>query len=112
MTFDSAQAAPEVAVSKAVTQPIRRLGMASLVLAISAVVLEVLAIAIGGGGAWGLATALAWFVIALFAISIAVGLAAILTGNGKRWGIFAVALGLLANPLVLVWLFSLLRGLS
>lgn len=112
MSFDSVQSAPEVTVSRAVTQSIRRLGMASLVLAISGVGLEVLAIAIGGGGAWGAATALAWFVIALFVISIAIGLAAILTGNGRRWGIVAVTLSLLANPLVLVWLFSLLRGLS
>ena len=51
-------------------------------------------------------------VIALFVISTAVGLAAILTGNGRRWAIFAVTVSLLANPLVLVWLFSLLRRLS
>ena len=94
------------------TQSIRRLGMASLVLAISAVVLEVIAIAIGSGGAWGPATALAWLIVALFAISIALGLAAILSGNGRGRGIGAVIVSLLANPLVLVWLFSLLRGLS
>ena len=98
--------------TRTATQSIRRLGMASLVLAISAAVLEVIAIAIGSGGAWGAATALAWLIVALFAISIALGLAAILTGNGRRWGIGAVIVSLLANPLVLVWLFSLLRGLS
>ena len=112
MSLDSVQAAPEVTVTRTATQSIRRLGMASLVLAISAAVLEVIAIAIGSGGAWGAATALAWLIVALFAISIALGLAAILTGNGRRWGIGAVIVSLLANPLVLVWLFSLLRGLS
>ena len=111
MSLDSVQAAPEVTVTRTATQSLRRLGMASLVLAISAVVLEVLAIAIGSGGAWSAATALAWFVITLFVVSIALGLAAIVTGNGRRWGIGAVTVGLLANPLVLVWLFSLLRGL-
>ena len=112
MSLDSVQAAPEVTVTRTATQSIRRLGMASLVLAISAVVLEVIAIAIGSGGAWGAATALAWLIVALFAISIALGLAAILSGNGRRWGIGAVIVSLLTNPLVLVWLFSLLRGLS
>ena len=110
MSLDFVQAAPEVTVAEVATQSIRRLGMASLVLAISAVVLEVLAIAIGSGGAWGAATALAWFVITLFVVSIALGSAAIVTGNGRRWGIGAVTVGLLANPLVLIWLFSLLRG--
>ena len=112
MSLDSVQAAPEATVTGAAKRSLRRLGMASLVLAISVVLLEVLAIAIGSGGAWGAATALAWFVIALFVVSIALGLAAIVTGNGRRWGIGAVMVSLLANPLVLVWLFSLLRGLS
>ena len=111
MSLDSAQAAPEVIVSGAATQSIRLLGMASLVLAIFALVLEVIAITIGSGGAWDAATALAWFSIALFAVSIAVGLGAIVTGNGRRSGIGAVIIGLFANPLVLIWLFSLLRGL-
>ena len=112
MSLDSVQAAPETNSPIDTPKPVRRLGMASFVLAILVVALEAIAIAIGSGGAWGAATVLAWFVIALLAVSIAVGLVAILTGNGRRWGIFAVALGLLANPLVLVWLFSLLRGLS
>ena len=112
MSLDSVQAAPEVTVTRTATQSIRRLGMASLVLAISAAVLEVIAIAIGSGGAWGPATALAWLIVSLLAISMALGLAAISTGNGRRWGIVAVIVSLLANPLVLVWLFSLLRGLS
>ena len=111
MSLDSAQAAPEVIVTGAATQSIRRLGMASLVLVISALVLEVIAIAIGSGGIWDAATALAWFSIALFAVSIALGLGAIVTGNGRRSGIGAVTMSLIANPLVLVWLFSLLRGL-
>ena len=112
MSLDSVQACPEAIVTGAATQSIRRLGMASLVLAILAVVLEVIAIAIGSGGAWGAATVLAWFIVSLFAVSIALGVAAILTGNGRRRGIGAVMVSLLANPLVLVWLFSLLRGLS
>ena len=112
MSLDSVQAAPDVTKMDAATRSIRRLGMASLVLAISAVLLEVLAIVIGSGRAWGAATALAWFVIALFAVSIALGLAAIVMCNGRRWGIGAVMVSLFANPLVLVWLFSLLRGLS
>jgi hypothetical protein len=86
--------------------------MASLALAILAVALEVLAIAIGSGGAWGAATVLAWFVIGLLAVSFVLGLVAILTGRGRRWGIGAVVLSLLGNPLVLVWLFSLFRGFS
>lgn len=112
MSLDSVQAAPEVTVTRTAKQSIRRLGMASLVLAISTVVLEVIAIAIGSGGAWGAATALAWFIVALFAVSVALGVAAIVTGNGRRWGIGAVMVSLLGNPLVLVWLFALLRGLT
>ena len=62
------------------------------------------------------ATVLAWLVIGLQAVSFVLGLVAFLSrrgrGHSRRFGLAAVVLSLLANPLLLVGLFSLLRGSS
>lgn len=80
----------------------------SLALALVSVGLEWLAIAVGSGGAWGPATALACFVIGFFVVAIALGMVAILARLGRVSGLSAIILSLIANPLTLVGIFHLL----
>ena len=119
---------PETRRAEAARPPVHRVGIAGLLLAAFAVILEVLAIAIGSGSAWAAATVIAWFVIGLQAVSFVLGLVAILSGRGRgrgrgsgrgrggglgwRFGLAAIVLSLLANPLLLVGLFSLMRDIS
>jgi hypothetical protein len=123
MSLDSVAVSPESRRAEALRQPpVHRVGIAGLLLAAFAVILEVLAIVIGSGSgkgtAWGAATVIAWFVIGLQAVSFVLGLVAILGGRGRgrshgwRFGLAAVVLSLLANPLLLVGLFSLIRDIS
>jgi hypothetical protein len=125
MSLDSVAVSPESRRAEALRRPpVHRVGIAGLLLAAFAVILEVLAIVIGSGSgkgtAWGAATVIAWFVIGLQAVSFVLGLVAILGGRGRgrgrshgwRFGLAAVVLSLLANPLLLVGLFSLIRDIS
>ena len=116
MSLDSVAVSPELRRLGATRSPVQGVGFAGLLLAVFAVILEVLAIAVGSGSAWGAATVLAWLVIGLQAVSLVLGLVALLSRRGRcqsrRFGLAAVVLSLLANPLLLVGLFSLLRGSS
>lgn len=89
-----------------------RLGLIALTLAITTLALEAAAISLGAAGLWASATILAWCVIGLFALSLLSGLVAVVVGWGRRPGTVAVLLSVLANPLLLVWLFGLARGLG
>lgn len=114
MSLDSVTISPEPRRSDLPRPLFHRIGIAGLLLAVSAVILEVLAIAIGSGGAWGAATVIAWFVTGLQAISLMLGLVVIFSGrgHGQRLGLASVLVSLLANPLLLVMAFSLLRGIA
>jgi hypothetical protein len=120
MSLDSVAVSPESRRAEALRQPpVHRVGIAGLLLAAFAVILEVLAIVIGSGSgkgtAWGAATVIAWFVIGLQAVSFVLGLVAIFSGRGSglgwRFGLAAIVLSLLTNPLLLVGLFSLMRDI-
>lgn len=116
MSLDSVAVSPELKRLGATRSPLQGVGFAGLLLAVFAVIVEVLAINVGSGSGWGAATALAWLVIGLQAVSFVLGLVALLSrrgrGPGRRFGLAAIVLSLLANPLLLVALFSLLRGSS
>jgi hypothetical protein len=115
MSLDSVMVSPETRRAEPARPPVHRVGIAGLLLAAFAVILEVLAIAIGSGSAWTAATVIAWFVIGLQAVSFVLGLVAIFSGRGSglgwRFGLAAIVLSLLTNPLLLVGLFSLMRDI-
>ncbi|MET4702877.1 hypothetical protein [Frigoribacterium sp. UYMn621] len=105
---DRAEPGPLAAPSRAVSRRIPRLGVVALALSVLAAALEWVAIATGSGGAWGAATVLAWFVIGLFALASVLGMVAVLARQGRSLGLAAIILSLLANPLTLVGIFSVL----
>ncbi|MET4780977.1 hypothetical protein [Glaciihabitans sp. UYNi722] len=88
----------------------RWFGLTTLVFAVLVVVLEGVAIGVGSGRDWTAATALAWVVIVLTIVSFLAGLAAVILNVGRWWGVAAMALSVVGNPLVLVWLFAALDG--
>ncbi len=89
-------------------RPLPLLGRVSFALAVGAVAVETAAIAIGSGGGWAVATGLAGLVIGLTAVAFVLGIVAVLAARARRWGVAGVVLSVLANPLVLVGLFSAL----
>ena len=114
MALDSVATSPRSRRPDAARPLFQRIGIAGFLLAVSAVIIEVLAIAIGSNGAWGAATVIAWVVIGFQAVSVLLGLVTIFSGrgHGRRLGLAAVLVSLLANPLLLVMAFSLLRGIA
>ena len=89
-----------------VVEPRRRprtpaLGVASLLLAVIAVAALAGAV-LERAARSGLAPALTWVALAVSAVAVLAGVAAMLTGRGRRLGLLGVLLGALANP----WLLS------
>jgi hypothetical protein len=87
------------------------LGAGSFGAALLLAVVEAIAIALGSDQHFVAATILAWFVIVLTVASFIAGLVAVVSGRGRRVGIAAMVLSVLANPLVLVWLLGALGSL-
>ncbi|TXN32368.1 hypothetical protein [Lacisediminihabitans profunda] len=83
-------------------------GLAALALAVLLVVVEAVAVSIGSTGHWAAATVLAWAVISLTIVSFLGGLVGVALRRGRRWGAAAMVVSVVANPLVLVWLFRAL----
>jgi hypothetical protein len=86
----------------------RWIGLAGFVFAVLLIVLEGVAIGIASNRDWSTATTLAWAVIVLMVVSFLCGLAAVIRRLGRRWGVAAMVLSVVGNPLVLVWLFALI----
>ncbi len=53
---------------------------------------------------------LAWVAIALSAVAVVVGALSIVLDRGRRLGIVAVAIGVLANPFLLTRILEVLHG--
>ncbi|MCU1586214.1 MAG: hypothetical protein JWM49_2770 [Microbacteriaceae bacterium] len=86
------------------------LGLWALGFAIALVLVEAVAIAVGGDGHWTTARILAEVVIGLSVGSFLLGLVGALRHDGRRLGLIAAVLSVLANPLVQIWLLGVLGG--
>jgi hypothetical protein len=103
----SAEPVPEdVAPTK--RRPTERLGRVALVAAALFALLEIAAIIVGSGQHWATATVLGEAVIALTVVSFVAGLIAVVRGRGRRAGIAAVIVSVLANPLVQIAVLGLI----
>ena len=88
------------------------LGATALAAAVIAGVLQGVAIAVATGGDYFAATVLGYLSIGLAVLAVVGGVVAIILDRGRRLGIAAVALGVLANPFVLLILFQLVGTLT
>ena len=80
--------------------------LAVLVAAVSAFVTAA-AVSVAAGGDFSTGTALSWSAIVGTAIAFVIGAAAVVLARGRRWGVVAMVVALLANPLVLRLLLGL-----
>ncbi len=93
-------------------RPRRWPGIFSVGLGILTAVLTGVGISVATDGGFVVATALAWTAIAVSAVGVLVGIAAIVGRLGRRWGIAGVALCLIANPVILTAVLSAAAGLA
>jgi hypothetical protein len=108
-------AVPESAAPKPapVALPRRRtaaLGILSLVVAVLTVAALVVAIVVASGGDFPLGTLLSYLAIGLSVVAAVVAIVALVIGRGRRWAVAAVIVAILANPLVLRWLLTVVAG--
>ena len=87
-------------------------GLAALVLAVSTAIVHGTAIAAATGGDFAGGELLGYVAVGLSIGSFVVGAAAILLGRGRAFGVAAVLLGVLANPVVLLKVLELAAGLG
>jgi hypothetical protein len=82
------------------------LGVAGVLLAIAAGVVQGIAIGQASNLNWERGTLLAWVAIGLSSAALLVGLAAVILNRGRRWGVVAMLAGLIANPFLLARLLD------
>lgn len=82
------------------------LGVVGLTLAAAAAVLQVLGIIQASGLNWQRGTLLAWVAIGVSTVAFLIGLIAIILNRGRRWGVAAMILAVVANPWVLTQLLG------
>lgn len=81
-------------------------GSLALLAAFAAVVVTGVGVGVASSGAYEAGTVLAWVAIVLSAVAVIGGLVAAIAGWGRRLGIAAIILGVLANP----WLLATVLG--
>ncbi|MCU1580284.1 MAG: Naphthoate synthase [Rhodoglobus sp.] len=98
-------------------EPLERTGTALLgVLALAFAVLTAAALAAGvvmaTAGDYRLATVVAYGAIGLSVLAVIGGVLAVILGWGRRWGVIAVIVGVVADPLVLLVVLRFVGGLQ
>lgn len=88
------------------------LGLVALAFATLTVVLLAAAIIIATGGDYGLSTTLAYGAIGSSVLAVLAGLVAAILGFGRRWGVIALVVGVLADPVVLLGILRFASGLQ
>ena len=77
-------------------------GIGAAVLAAAVIALTSTGVVVGAGGDLVASTALAYAAIVVSLVAVVVSLVAIVGGFGRRWGVAALLVAVLANPLVLL----------
>lgn len=86
-------------------------GIVALGLSVCAAVLHVIAVVVASGNDFEPATLLGYGAIGVSALGVIVGIVAVIMGRGRRWGVAAIVLGLIANPLLLLVVLRFASGL-
>lgn len=88
-----------------------RLGPLSLALAAACLLTEIIAVVLASRGEYLAATVMAYALIILTVTSFLLGLIAVITGRGRRWGGAGMIVSVAANPLVAIAVLGFLGNL-
>lgn len=88
------------------------LGVVALALGALTGAALVTAIIVASAGDWSLGTIVGYGAIGLSVLAVVGGVTAVVLGLGRRWGVLAVVLGVLANPLVLLAILRFFGGIE
>ena len=96
------------------THPKRRtdVGVVATCFAVLTAVVTVVGITSAMAGKFALATGLAYFATGLSVLAVLAGVMAVITNRGRGWGLFAIALGILASPPILTDILNWAGGLG
>lgn len=90
----------------------RLLGVVAAALALVTIGVHIAAIVVASGGDFATGTLLGYLAIGASALAVVAGLVAAILGRGRAWGIAAVVVAVVANPLVLLAVLRFLSGLQ
>jgi hypothetical protein len=88
------------------------LGITSVALAIVTIVVMAVGLATSLRGEFEAGTTLAYVATGMSIVAVLGGLSAVLMGRGRGWGVVAIVLGLIANPLLLTKVLGWASGLG
>ena len=88
------------------------LGIVALAFAVVCAALTVAGVTVATSGMFPVATLLAYAAIGFSVVAVVGGLAAMITGRGRFWGVGAILLGLVGNPVLLLSLLRLVSALQ
>jgi len=88
------------------------LGIVAFVLGLLTLAALVTGIVIASAGDWRVGRLAAYAAVALSVLAVASGVVAVILGRGRRAGVIAVIVGILANPLVLLVILRFLGGIE
>ena len=86
------------------------LGLVGVVLAVATVAAVVVGIVVATGGDYGPATILGYAAIVLSGLAVLAGIVAVVVDSGRRWGVIAIAAGILGDPVVLLAVLRFFGG--
>jgi uncharacterized membrane protein (DUF2068 family) len=92
--------------------PRRSPGTLTLIAAGVFALVHALAISAGIGGDFRTATILAWVAIVGTALTLVMGVVALVRGPGRWWSVLAIAVSLVANPFVFTRILVFFEGLQ
>ena len=102
---------PEVVESQPEPTVVRPLiGQIAFGAALLTIVAHAVAVATASASAWSTGTVLGYIAIGLSVLAVLGGIAAIILNRGRRLGIIAIVMGVLANPWVLLEILRLFAG--
>ncbi len=88
------------------------LGIVALAFAVACAALTGAGVTVATNGVFPVATLLAYAAIGFSVLAVIGGLAAMITGRGRFWGVAAILLGLVGNPVLLLSLLRLVSALQ
>jgi hypothetical protein len=92
--------------------PATLVGVLAFVSAVLMAALHVIGIVVASGSAYEAATVIAYAAIGFSVLAVAGGIAAVILRRGRGWGIAAIVIGVVANPVILLYLLRLVSQLQ